>query len=48
MTQIVSKNGIDICITTVPYPAWIIKEMKQAGYKIRVVDDEGRSNDQNI
>lgn len=48
MTQIISKDGIDICVTTVPYPAWIIKDMKQAGYKIRVVEDERRTNDQNI
>lgn len=23
------------CVTTVPYPAFIIRDMKQAGYKIR-------------
>lgn len=46
MTQIISKDGRVICVTTVPYPAWIIKDMKRAGYKIQEVDDEkGESND---
>lgn len=39
MTQIISRDGIVICVTTVPYPAWIIKDMKQAGYKIKNVED---------
>lgn len=45
MTQIISRDGIVICVTTVPYPAWIIKDMKRAGYKIREVEDDERSLD---
>lgn len=36
MTQVISKDGVIVCITTVPYPAAIIKDMKKAGYKIKV------------
>lgn len=35
MKQTISKDGVVICVTTVPYPAKIIKDMKQAGYKIK-------------
>lgn len=35
MKQIISRDGIVYCVTSVPYPAFIIKDMKQAGYKIR-------------
>ena len=35
MKQIISKDGVVVCVTTVPYPAAIIKDMKQAGYKIK-------------
>lgn len=34
MTQIISRDGVVICTTTIPYPAFIIRDMKQAGYKI--------------
>ena len=36
MLQIISKNGKVKCVTTVPYPASIIRDMKKAGYKIVV------------
>jgi hypothetical protein len=36
MTQTISKDGVIVCVTTVAYPAAIIKDMKQAGYKIKV------------
>lgn len=41
MKQIVSKDGITYCVTTVPYPPEIVKSMKKAGYKVKeVADDE--------
>ena len=36
MKQIISKDGIVYCVTSVPYPAAIIKSMKKAGYKVKV------------
>ena len=36
MTQTISKDGVIVCVTTVPYPAAIIKDMKRAGHKIKV------------
>ena len=38
MTQTISKDGVIVCVTTVPYPAEIIKDMKKAGYKVKVED----------
>lgn len=37
MKQVISKDGVVVCVTTVPYPAFIIKDMKKAGYKIKEV-----------
>lgn len=42
MTQIISRDGVVICVTSVPYPPWIIKDMKNAGYKIKIVEDSSR------
>ena len=39
MKQIISKDGVVLCETTVPYPIAVVKEMKKAGYK--VVNKEG-------
>ena len=36
MKQIISRDGVVICVTSVPYPAFIIRDMKNAGYKITV------------
>lgn len=36
MKQVIIRDGVVICVTSVPYPAFIIKSMKGAGYKIRV------------
>ena len=36
MTQIITKDKRVVCVTTVPYPSEVIKQMKQAGYKIKV------------
>ena len=38
MKQIISRDGVVICVTTVPYPAFIINDMKRAGYKIKTED----------
>lgn len=38
MKQTISKDGVIVCVTTVPYPASIIKDMKKAGYKVKVED----------
>ncbi len=32
--QVISKDGKVLCVTTAPYPAKVVKEMKQAGYKV--------------
>lgn len=35
MKQTISKDGVIVCVTSVPYPTAIIKDMKKAGYKIK-------------
>lgn len=35
MRQVISRDGVIICVTSVPYPAFIIRDMKAAGYKIQ-------------
>jgi hypothetical protein len=35
MKQIITRDGVVICVTSVPYPAFIIRDMKQYGYKIK-------------
>lgn len=35
MKQTISKDGITLCVTSIPYSAAIIKDMKKAGYKIK-------------
>ena len=37
MTQVISRDGVVICITSVPYQDWIIRDMKKYGYKIKNV-----------
>lgn len=37
MKQIIMKNKRVLCVTTVPYPTSIVKEMKKAGYKVTEV-----------
>lgn len=39
MIQVISRDGVVICVTTVPYPNWVIRDMKQNGYKIINSDD---------
>ena len=33
--QVIIKDGVFKCTTTVPYPTEVIKQMKKAGYKIK-------------
>lgn len=40
MKQIITKDKKVVCETTVPYPPAIIREMKKAGYKVKVVEDK--------
>lgn len=40
MKQIIIKDKVVMCVTSVPYPPDIIREMKKAGYKIKTVEDE--------
>lgn len=35
MKQVIMRDGVVICVTSVPYPAFIIRDMKQAGYTIK-------------
>lgn len=39
MKQIIKKDGKVYCVTAVPYPAEVIKQMKKAGYKVKEVND---------
>lgn len=40
MTQIIYKDKIVYCRTTIPYPPNIIKSMKKAGYKVKEIADD--------
>ena len=40
MTQIITKDKKVYCVTTVPYPPAVIREMKKAGYKVKVVEEK--------
>ena len=40
MKQIVTKDGKVMCTTTIPYPAETIKQMKQAGYRVKTIEEE--------
>lgn len=39
MKQIIIKDGVIVCTTSVPYPADTIKDMKKAGHKVKDVCD---------
>lgn len=39
MKWIISRDGVVICVTSVPYPPTIFKDMKENGYKIRKVEE---------
>lgn len=34
MKQIIMRDGKVLCVTTVPYPKDIVKQMKKSGYKV--------------
>lgn len=38
MKQIISKDGVVKCTTTVPYPPEMLRDLKKAGYKIKTID----------
>ncbi len=40
MKQIILKDKKVVCTTTAPYPKDVIKSMKEAGYKIKEVNEE--------
>ena len=40
MKQIISKDGQVVCTTTVPYPKEVIRQMKNAGYKVKEIEDK--------
>ena len=39
MKQIITKGKRIVCVTTAPYPAAVVKDMKKAGYKVTEVSD---------
>ena len=41
---IISKDGKVKCVTTIPYPEEIIKFMKKAGFKIKVINEKEDTN----
>ena len=40
MKQIITKNGVKMCTTSVPYDEETIKQMKKAGYRVKTIDDD--------
>ena len=37
MNQIISKDGKVFCVTSIPYPVEVVKQMKKAGYRVKEV-----------
>lgn len=37
--MIITKDGKVFCVTSVPYPAEVVKQMKKAGYKVKEVNN---------
>ena len=37
MKQTITKDGKVFCVTSVPYSAEVVKQMKKAGYKVKAV-----------
>lgn len=35
MKQTITKDGKVFCVTSAPYPAEVVKQMKKAGYKVK-------------
>ena len=40
MIQVITKNGVKMCTTSVPYDEETIKQMKKAGYRVKTIDDD--------
>ena len=40
MAQIISKDGKVKCVTQIPYPPEIIRQMKRAGYKVKEINEK--------
>lgn len=40
MRQIISKDGVVYCDTSVPYPPNVVKDMKSAGYTVKTIKEE--------
>lgn len=38
MKQTIKKDGNVFCVTSVPYPEEVVKQMKKAGYKVKEVN----------
>lgn len=36
--QIISKDGAVKCVTSVPYPDDVIRQMKKAGHRVKMVE----------
>ena len=39
MKWIISRDGVVICVTSVPYENRIFRDMKENGYKIKKVEE---------
>jgi len=37
LKQITSKDGAVKCVTAVPYPAEVVRQMRRAGYRVKEV-----------
>lgn len=40
MKQVISKDGRIVCVTSVPYPKEVVRQMKKDGYKVKETADE--------
>ena len=41
--QIISKDKVIKCVTTVNYPAEIVKIIKKSGYKVKEINKNGEN-----
>ena len=39
MQQIITKDKRVVCVTTVPYPAAVVKDMKKSGYRVTEIKE---------
>lgn len=46
MKQIITKNGRVYASASTPYPPEVVKQMREAGYKVKEIKDErGKQSD---